>query len=327
MKKIYIKTTETCNLRCKHCYIGDNRDKHGFFDEAKTIAWLKRQIGTGKDTLISFHGGEPFLCNLPKMQAVCDAFPDAEFDATSNLVFKNIKPIMAFIQKNFVRKATGRPFIKTSWDYGIRFGSDENENLWEENVQTLLKNGMDVKVITCLTKPFIKNMKPEEYRRFMQFEVGVKDVDFERLTANTTADKSLLPDYDDVDDWLCRFYECNTDFEVGMFANMAAAACGTFMDCRARRCMQDTLTINADGTVGGCPNNAVTDWFYTIEGKADIAKKKELVACECVRNPACYTCGLFSVCNGDCHQLSWQNGKCPEPKNLLKRIMKDVKED
>ena len=33
MKKIYIKTTESCNLCCDHCYIGEARKNKKFFDE------------------------------------------------------------------------------------------------------------------------------------------------------------------------------------------------------------------------------------------------------------------------------------------------------
>ena len=325
MRKIYIKTTETCNLHCKHCYIGDNRTKQGFFNAEKTIAWLKKQIDNGKNTLISFHGGEPFLCSLDEMQKVCDAFPEAEFDATSNLCFKNIKPIMAFIQKNFIRNETGKQFVKTSWDYDIRFPNKEAQHLWENNVKTLLKNNIDVKVITCLSSKFIHNVSPIAYKEYIK-QLGVNEIDFERLTANTTKKKELLPNYDEVDEWLLDFYENNDCFEVGMFANMAAAVCGTFIDCRARHCMQNTYTINANGTIGGCPNTAIIDWFADISGQNNIIKRNELIKHECVRNPVCYTCELYRVCNGDCHQLSWKDGKCPEPKKLLRRIIDDVAE-
>ena len=326
MKKIYIKTTEACNLHCKHCYIGDNRRKKDFFDEIKTINWLKGRIGEGKDCLISFHGGEPFLCDLNKMAKLCDSFPAAEFDATSNLCFSSdeyINKLISFIKKYFIRNSTDRPFVKTSWDHKIRFATESEEETWKKNIKKLLSEGIDVKVITCLTKDFITNITPEAYRTYMM-DLGIKELDFERLTANSTPDKTLLPDYEAVDQWLLSFYECNTDFEVGMFANMSAAACGTFVDCRARKCMQNTITINADGTIGGCPNSSIHEWFYNIDGKSNHQMHKQLIQKECVRNPQCYTCDLFMVCNGDCHQLSWQGNTCPEPKRLLRRIINDV---
>lgn len=154
--------------------------------------------------------------------------------------------------------------------------------------------------------------------------MGLFDIDFERLTANTTPDSSLIPDNEEVDRWLCDFYEANKEFEVGMFANLAAAASGTFMDCRTRECMCNTWTINADGTIGGCPNTAIKGWFMRTDGFYDKEKHKELIQRECIRNPACYTCDLFKVCNGDCHQLSWQGKTCPAPKKLIRRIIDDV---
>jgi hypothetical protein len=44
------------------------------------------------------------------------------------------------------------------------------------------------------------------------------------------------------------------------------------------------------------------------------------IACEAVRNPGCYGCDVFDICNGDCHQLAWDGDVCPAPKTLMQKL-------
>lgn len=333
MKKIYIKTTETCQLYCRHCYVGDNRKLKGFFDEDKTIAWLKQYVDNfgiaEMDILFSFHGGEPFLCPLDKMQQVIDAFPAALYDATSNLCFPLTEERLAFIQRNFVdRYDTGRPFIKTSWDHKIRFQNQSELALWEKNVRMLQQKDIDIRVIICLTSLLIAEMKSGDLLEYM-LELGIKYIDFEKLTANTTVDKSLIPNYNKQDEWLLRFYEiAENKITVGMFENIKQACNHEFIGCRKRQCMQQVITINANGTIGGCPNSAIgqhyTDITKTPIGICQNCKRQELIENEQIRHLDCYMCDLFDICNGDCHQLSWQGDTCPSPKKLIRRIKDEL---
>ena len=330
MKKIYIKTTESCQLQCDHCYIGENRSKKTFFNAEKTIAWLNNYLDDKEKAIISFHGGEPFLADLDEMQKVCDAFSDAYFDATTNLMFpiNKIQDIMKFIKKNFKNPDTGRPFIKTSWDYIIRFPGVGSEQIWRNNLVVLLYAGIDVEVITCLTRLLIRYVSPREYLILMH-ELGIRYINFERLTENTTENKKLIPDYKDVDVWLTECYRQNEKLFkepliIDMFENMKWAAKGIYLSCRERACMKQVRTINADGTIGGCPNTSITEAFADINGFYDEEKHRELMKKEQKQHLECFSCELFQACHGDCHQLSWQGSTCPEPKTLLKEIINDV---
>lgn len=332
MKKVYIKTTEACQLKCKHCYVGDNRKLIALFDEDKTIGWVRKYLAKfgieEKEVLFSFHGGEPFLCPTEKMQKVVDAFPAATFDATSNLCFELTDERLAFIKKNFFDfYGMHEPFIKTSWDYDIRFPNAEMLGLWEHNVKTLIDNDVEVKVIICLTAPLVKNVFPKElHDYFVGLEIDY--IDFERLTDNTTCDKSLIPDYTKQDAWLLDFYENNEKLRVGMFESLAIASTGTFEGCRKRQCMQEVVTLNANGTIGGCPNSAIAQFYTNVDSEPAVmcesCARNQLIKNEQTREIGCYYCDLYTICNGDCHQLSWQNGICPAPKNLIRRIKDDV---
>jgi hypothetical protein len=38
-------------------------------------------------------------------------------------------------------------------------------------------------------------------------------------------------------------------------------------------------------------------------------------------------CDLYEICNGDCHQLSWQDYTCATPKKLIRRIKDDLERE
>ena len=336
MKKIYIKTTETCNLQCDHCYIGDNRKVQGFFSEDLTINWIKDYIGFSnineRDIRFSFHGGEPLLCPLGKMQKVIDTFPNATYDTTTNLCYILNYEKLKFIKDNFIDKyETNRPFIKTSWDYKIRFHSNENKSIWESNIRLLLSEGVDVRVIICITSPLVSELKPVELMEYL-LSLGIKDIHFERLTENTTADKSLIPNYNLQDEWLLEFYNVSKDkMIIDMFEEIKYACNHTFINCRARHCMRDVITINANGTIGGCPNSAISNYYTDISKPSSNIpnndKRKSLIIIEQMRNVECFMCDIYEICNGDCHQLSWINGICASPKKLIRRIKDDLERE
>jgi len=95
---------------------------------------------------------------------------------------------------------------------------------------------------------------------------------------------------------------------------------GTF----CRDCEEKLFTINADGTIAGCPNSApeaafgrITD---SITNLLHSPKRIEIIACERSRDPRCYECPVFSYCGGDCHQLEWQDHVCGAPKSIMKTL-------
>jgi len=58
---IFVKTTEDCNLRCEHCYLGMEKPKD-IFDPYETARWLKKyQEETESEIQLCIHGGEPLM--------------------------------------------------------------------------------------------------------------------------------------------------------------------------------------------------------------------------------------------------------------------------
>ena len=333
MIKIYVKTTEACNLQCDHCYVGDRRNNDTQFDEIKTVEWINKYIEVYRhppeDVAIIFHGGEPFLVHLDKIHYIIDhVMPGVKFNTTTNLMY-HLTDDHLNLMKNVFVDDRGIPWMHTSWDYKIRFKTDEQLKLWENNVKTLLKYGIDPMVNIVLTKPLISETTVMDLIEYFS-NIGVSRINFERLTKITTPDETLIPDYDKQDEWLCEFYDkLENHFSVFFFDEIARTYHGIFLDYRKRDCMKNVITINPDGTIAGCLNSAVLGAAFTnISEEPNTAyaskKYKCLRTAEAIGKMKCYECDIFKYCNGDCYQLSWVNGRCATPKKLYKKILHDV---
>lgn len=327
---VYLKTTETCNLDCKHCFTSGSRGAKIFFNPIATVDWLQRLSQYTQDAPhmhIEFHGGEPFLAPVASMQFLYDncnqMWKSQSWGMTSNLVFKLTDNKIKFIHETL----NGR--IGTSWDPAIRFTNDKQRQLWTKNIHCLNSQNVELKVNVSITKDTIR-LEPIHILTMMA-ELGFKEIAFERLTHNGTAlqNPEIFPTNVELDRWLLlmhhqtveynardwivnEFLESVYDkFESGL--NNSATFC--------RDCEQKLFTVNADGTIAGCPNSAPEDHYGHISDDIDVLfnapKRMHTIACEVIRDPRCYTCPVFEYCNSDCHQIGWQGSVCGAPKSLM----------
>lgn len=70
---MYLKTTETCNLNCRHCFTNGINGAKVYWQPHQVIDFVQRfRSHQGPDHTIhyEFHGGEPFLVPVAEMQEV-----------------------------------------------------------------------------------------------------------------------------------------------------------------------------------------------------------------------------------------------------------------
>lgn len=336
---IYLKTTDTCQLNCSHCFTNGSNGKKIYFDKEKTINWfakLKTFLGNDKGGHIAFHGGEPMLANIKDMIEVYDdvsaMFPKIWWSITTNLVYPLTEEKINFF------KTVCNGIISTSWDYYGRFDTKREETLWEDNVKKLRADNIDITVQVCLTNPLLENMRPNELIDKM-INLNIPALHLERLTIDGNAVKNkdtLSVDLETQDLWLeelFHYYKDNKLYEkikIPFFDSLLSAIVyGTHSGCRCRQCEKRIFTINANGTIGGCPNTAVTKVYGSIDNTIEsiLTSPDRLVtmASEDIRDPRCYACEVFEICNGDCHQLTWDENEnhCPGPKLVIKAMLKE----
>jgi len=329
----YLKTTETCNLNCKHCFTNGSNGAKVYWKPELIIDWIKRFSPNVKseDTLhCEFHGGEPFLVPVQEMVKVCEEskqfVPNATWGITSNLTFKMYPEHFDFIHNQLNNR------VGTSWDPNIRFSSPKQYDLWRKNVETLVNMGVTVKLFISVTTATI-DIEPIELLEWVK-DLGVQEMSLERLTHNGNANlyPEIFPSNLDQDAWFLKMHHqikehdarhwFENEFMEDIYAKFENnfTRGGTF----CRDCEEKLFTLNADGTIAGCPNSAPEQNFgYITDSIEDLLTnpvRLNNITCERSRNPNCYSCEVFDVCGGDCHQLAWQGDICGAPKSLMKYL-------
>lgn len=330
---VYVKTTETCNLNCFHCFTNGINGAKIYFDPVKTADWCNQLYDGKKFCHFEYHGGEPMLAKLEDLWdfyfRVNKVWGNlATFGITTNLTYKLTEEKIDFFNHTMEAQRIG-----TSWDPTIRFANEKQRKLWEDNVKELVSRGFHLKVFISVSKDVVE-MSPREIADYM-LSLGIKEISWERITHNGSAvlnANSIYPSNEKIQEFFMKVHRENYDlreefydafmetiyekFEKGLLFQ------GTF----CRDCEQKLFTINADGTIAGCPNAAPTDHYghinQSVEEVINSPKRQEVIACEMFeRDSRCYTCPVFAYCHSDCHQLEWQGDVCPAPKPLMMELL------
>lgn len=344
LKTVYVKLTNRCNLTCEHCYNSVCTDQGQMSSNTLNkilhyIADLKEQ---GYDVDVALHGGEPMIYRdmdaLWEFVRACNEMK-TPITMTTNLVYNLTNDILDLFE--CFDQCDGDKLLLTSWDYKIRFeqvGKRDNLKTWEKNVRKVLERGIKVQPIVSLTKILLEEKTPEDIFSYM-YELGVRNLNFERLTCNGRAkdnSEKLMPTNAQVDDWLCEAYklwkEKYTDVYVPILDALEWAAEGTYIGCRERRCVQNVRTFNPDGSMATCPNIPLDTvgniekmkTVYEIDGVIEGNKKfNDLRRREEIKHDECYTCEYYNICNGDCFQLGWDDTGCPGLKKTIVEVYKN----
>ena len=93
---VYVKTTETCNLNCSHCFTSGSKGRKIYFDSVKTANWFNELDTSDNQIHFEYHGGEPMLAPMKDLMGFYDITKKQWGDRcthgiTTNLVFK-LKP-------------------------------------------------------------------------------------------------------------------------------------------------------------------------------------------------------------------------------------------
>lgn len=327
-KTIYVKTTGTCNLNCDHCFTSGRQGDDTRFDPEATANWIKdlrKTFEPGTHTHMELHGGEPFLVPVELLERFAKAFEgetDYSMSANSNLTF-TIKPALLDFIKYRLNSSMG-----TSWDPWIRWETDRQYQQWLDNLDLLSREGVELGVKVSVCRQLV-DKSPEWFLEQMA-ALPVRDISLERLTVggNAIRNESVFPNNEAQDNW---YLELLKLYQTGRYSvriktldvliekikyNMVK------VDTNCRDCEQNLVTINSNGTLGGCPNAASEHNHGNIKQSPEIYLSSdgrvEQIVKELDFSEICTRCDVFDLCGGDCHRLSWQGSRCAGLKNTLR---------
>ncbi len=331
--QIYIKTTETCNLNCDHCYTSGRDGKKIFFNPSKTLAFLhrlKRAKPDVKQMKILFHGGEPMLAPIKDLWDIyhnANLWEQTDFSVTTNLAYPMTEEKAYF----FETITTGG--MASSYD-SMRFRDNDRAKAMFERNSKILNRKIPMTLMVSLDTEIMKQT-PKEILDYA-ISLGYRYLLFERITSdgNAKLNPHIFPRNEDQDQWMYELFRTTIDDKYydkigNMFISELASAFveGVHGGNRCRDCEQTLITVNADGTISGCPNTAPRDHWGHIDMDVPTMlaspKREDVIMCEATRDDRCLSCEAFSVCNSDCHQLKWQDDYCPAPKKIWKEMLKE----
>lgn len=330
-RTVFIKTTEACQLNCKHCFTTGNKPPRDYIDGLKIGGWIKRFAEHNRNDSLhfEFHGGEPFLAPPSLLHRITSQIrfhsPNASVGATTNLTYALTDELLDFM-------VTKLDSLGTSWDKGIRFANDKQEQLWRDNLAKVIAAGKQVTLNVSVTRAVVE-MDQEELLKFLR-DTGCFRVQFERITANGNANNhlSLFPSNAEINQWYLRLHEASEKLNArNWFYNVAlesvyskfekgVACSGTF----CRNCEESIFTVNANGSIAGCPNGAAEEQYGHIDQSIEELLRSngrlDLMVKEKTQNTSCFGCPVYAYCGGDCHRLAWDGDVCASPKQLMLKL-------
>lgn len=340
---LYIRTTDTCQLDCEHCFTSGSKGQKVFFDVAKTINFIKGLKSSYPNipyVKILLHGGEPLLCDpkdiIDLWKECKDLWERQEWSIQTNLTLK-LNEKHEFILKEICEGSFG-----TSWDKDIRWTTSAQKELWRRNVKRLTNEGSEITVMVSINAS-VAQTRPIEILREMR-DLGVDHVLFEKITEHGNAGRlnrnlpdssreraRIAPSNEEVNRFFFWMFEDAVKYRYHEWINnitlsdlFSGFKVGDGISTHCRDCEQSILTITASGRVSGCPNTANDYTFGKIEDEIDQSLASPVrvsrIVDEIDNDPRCYSCDFFSVCKGGCHQLEWEGDECPSPKNLFREI-------
>ena len=322
-KKVYICTTNLCNLHCDGCYMNASCNLSQESINLNFVRqFLDKTLQETEDVECVFHGGEPFF-DLSKVQDYIDLvkdYPQVKWSATTNLAYL-ITPKLFELFSLFTDK-----FMKTSWDVDdYRFKTQIHRVVWEDNVKYLQSIGYNIQVIVTVNTKTITH-KPEEILNYFT-TLGVKEINFERITeTGRAAEVKVKPTNREVDDWLFEAYtynKNNTHLKIALFDELEGVAQGgDWLGCRKRECMTCVSTLTSNNCVSTCPNLS-TCHIGVYNGKSveyDHEAHDKLIKMEKSINSKCLACKFYNICHAECCQLPFDDTGCPGLVKILEEI-------
>jgi radical SAM protein with 4Fe4S-binding SPASM domain len=331
---VYLRVVQGCNLNCAHCFTLGNRDEFRLVDLNHVRQFLRAivQNVSPKKAVVYIHGGETFLAPREHLAAVNEIVRE-EFASLNhydiipqtNLMYEVDDEYIAFIKREYNSQ------IGVSWDYKIRFNTAEknlDEGLFFNNFAKLTAGGLDVAVAITVQKHLLRAEAAEWLPKFD----GAKSLDFEFLTLFDTKTRNLKVNNDEWSEYLFKvvqYYVKESPTwsmpQIDLFTKSFVE--NRIFSCKGNCCLNRTFTLNCNGSVGLCPDQAYVAPISDIGEVAESWESFELKGRESFLrqmvqpiHELCSTCEFYDHCGGNCEPdlFDATSKECPLSRKTLR---------
>lgn len=297
MKTILIILSEQCNMNCSFCFIHPKRNIVLNIDGF--LAWFEKYktICNNEKIEISFFGGEPILQALDVIKIIENTkYSNTSYSITTNLMYYLTPEIIGILDLCSVC---------TSWDpIQLRFKTQDNFELWRHNCKQIKLTHVNI----TLTKELL-SIKPNKLIKDC-ISWGFTGIFFTCLNPEGKALQLEYPNWEEVDDWLCKLYTvCPQELKINLFENFKLTTCDT--DWHKIGSFSD-LTVHPDGSI--LMNSNVLSIYDPIDYIYNLYKKNIIKS---NTNISCRVCEYYRYCNIN---VKWLGNICPFPKNLFRLV-------
>lgn len=340
MKSIFItiKVTDSCNMRCKHCYHAEM----GFNGDIINIELIKKLLKIASKEYnkieILYMGGEPTLFGLANYEEVI-SFQKYLSD-TKHITFTNkIQTNGLLLNDEWINF-----FIKNNFNVGISYDGPHNNDFREQseivlnNILNSKKQNMNFGILCVENNDSIKTLdKTYEWfkEKGLNFKIlplflagNAKKNNLLELEASEYANKII----DVYKIWL---FDCECNIDVATFHSFLQMT--DKMECihRGAGCLLNRIAITYNGDMYPCGRPYTNDFklghinsFNSIQDMFRTDGYLKLLSINNKRLQSCKNCQVFSACKGGCISDSIleksfskiNNPTCIKTKKLLQLL-------
>lgn len=259
-------------MNCDFCYnqgvrTSDSLDKIRIDVYERFLILLRDFLKThGYSAIILYHGGEPLLPGIDFLESLCEMGHnllrgmEVKFVLQSNLTV-NVSNKLVDLAYRYLEGEIGTSF--DPYTRKLRGSFEDFRAVWEKNVRFLIKSGVYVSVNVVLTRLFYEDF--DLFKETVNYlrSLGISSIHLERLTPTGKAkegqdlllnDREFFELFNKILDFYVEELKRGEIFYLNpLEAMIRYSSLGAGVSCWSGLCIMDTVTLETDGSIYGCP--------------------------------------------------------------------------
>ena len=339
---VYVRPTEKCNLRCKHCFIPPNPSSMSD-EQILTIPTQLEEAGVFGSVLLQWHGGEPLLIDPDR----CERLIIELNNNSQGINFLHGVQTNLVVLRNFSKKRRDKWYkvlskyyepglIGVSWDRSIRgvnlklqqgFYGDFKQGIQALRGSKYFNNSFAPVITITAARPFLNGVTALD-----SAIVFLKWLD--RMQLDRVHIEKLTPTGDAIKNWkeigvsnleystsMAKFYLAYRRYKslnpqsklaISPFLDLEDAIKTGKQDnvCASGACQTSMFTFSSNGLVKSCTAIAEHTTFNLKAHKSNVKAN-------------CLNCEFVNICTGGCpahNEIVDESGECSGAYQLLINI-------